>query len=464
MPSKFYNCFKVFIVTICLFFGVFSSIALADDVEDDDDDLYSNLKVFSDVLALVQRDYVEEVGSKKLVDGAIRGMLAALDPHSGYLDPDYYKDLQVQTKGHFGGLGIEITMKNGLLLVVSPMEGTPAFEAGIKAGDVIVKIDDKYTKDFSLVEAVKRLRGPKGTTVKLTIAREGLKKLLGITVVRDEIKVKSIRNRYLGDGFGYIRISQFMDNTSQDLKRAIDKMSSENGGKTLNGLIVDVRNNPGGLLTQAVAVSDMFLKDGIIVYTDGRVEGQKKKFFAHERGTEPDYPMVVLINGGSASASEIFAGAMQDHGRGLILGTRTFGKGSVQTVTPLENGGALTLTTALYYTKSGRSLQATGVAPDVEVEAPIDDEIPEDTVEEETPSFLRESELEGAIKNPDGLDDDGVLRKINKTPVVDKKVHKQDPENGDLKEWLSSDPQLSRALELLKSYNVFNVPKKAANN
>ncbi|MGI6525234.1 MAG: S41 family peptidase [Bdellovibrionota bacterium] len=468
MPSHFLKFSRILFysvllsllaVSICTYKG---ADAFANDGNEGplSEELLKELKVFTDVLTIVQRDYVEDVKSKKLVEGAIRGMLAALDPHSGYLDPDFYQDLQVQTKGHFGGLGIEITMNNdGVLVVMSPMSGSPAEKAGIMAGDAIIKIGDKYTKEFSLVEAVKKLRGPKGTEVKLSLARKGRKKLINVVVVREEIKVQSIKSRFLGEGYGYVRITQFMDNTAHDLKKALNAMRKQNGSKELKGLILDVRNNPGGLLNQAVAVSDMFLKKGIIVYTDGRVSGQKKKFFAHERGTEADYPLVVLINGGSASASEILAGAIQDDGRGLILGTRTFGKGSVQTITPLENGGALTLTTALYYTKSGRSIQATGVAPDIEFDIErtkrkARGELQEEE-EEDVPVFLRESELDGAIKNPDGVDDAGVLRKINKTPQPNKGVIKIDPEKGDLKAWLAQDSQVAKALEVLKTFDVF---------
>ena len=447
-------------VIIILTVGTFVGHAVKDVFAgDENSDKWSELKVFTDVLAIVKRDYVEDVTNKKLVDGAIRGMLSSLDPHSGYLDPDYYQDLQVQTKGHFGGLGIEITInKEGALVVVSPMSGSPAERAGIQAGDAIIKIGDKYTKEFSLIEAVKKLRGPKGTSVDLSLARPGRKKLINVTVIRDEIKVASIKSRYLENGYGYARITQFMDNTASDLKKAIDAMRKKNGGKELKGLIVDVRNNPGGLLNQAVAVSDLFLRKGVIVYTDGRVDTQKKKFYAHDRGTEPDYPLVVLINGGSASASEIFAGAVQDDGRGLILGTKTFGKGSVQTVTPLENGGALTLTTALYYTKSGRSIQATGVSPDIEFDIKpkkVKKETVAEDEEEDLPMYVRESELDGAIKNPAGIDDDGVLRKINKTPQVHKEVIMLDPETADLKEWLASDEQVSKGLEILKNFESF---------
>jgi carboxyl-terminal processing protease len=424
-----------------------------------DTNLFQELKVFTDVLAIVKRDYVSDPNNKKLVEGAIKGLLTTLDPHSGYLDPDFYQDLQVQTRGEFGGLGIEITIKDGLLVVVAPMEGSPAEKVGVKPGDTIVKIEGRFTKEFSLVDAVKRLRGPKGSPITISISRKGSTDLRDFTIVRDNIAVKSVRNRYLGDGFGYVRVSQFMEHTSDDLKSALQSLGKESG-EGIRGLILDMRNNPGGLLAQAVHVSDLFLKEGIIVYTDGRVEGQKQKFFAHERGTEPDYPIIVLVNGGSASASEIVAGALKDHGRGLILGTQTFGKGSVQTITPLENGGALTLTTALYYTKSGNSLQALGVKPDIELEAIVAKPQPStDSSSKSSIDSIRESDLPGAIKNPTLEDEEpsGAIEKINKTKPVSPELTRVTPETEELGAWLARDNQLQRALDLLKTFNVFKL-------
>jgi len=458
MLSKFFKYKRGCVSFIVLAFAsvcVSQYVAKEAYARDEKDEIFKELRVFTDVLAIVRRDYVEKVDSKKLVDGAVRGMLAALDPHSGYLDPDFYQDLQVNTKGHFGGLGIEITMDaNGSLLVVTPMSGSPAERAGVEAGDYIVKINGKYTKGFSLVEAVKKLRGQVGSSVTLSLFRKDRKNLLEVNIVREDIKVISVKKRLLENGFGYVRITQFMDNTAKDLKKALDAMRAEGG--ELKGLVVDVRNNPGGLLNQAVAVSDMFLDDGIIVYTDGRVASQRKKFFAHKSGTEPDYPIVVLINGGSASASEILAGSIQDDGRGLILGTRTFGKGSVQTVTPLENGGALTLTTALYFTKSGRSIQATGVAPDIEFEVKNNStDVREKEDVEDASLYIRESELDGALKNPDGLDDGGVMRRMNKTPQINKEVIRLDPERANLQDWLEQDKQVLKAINVLKSSDVY---------
>ncbi len=459
-PFKMSNREKIFL-SLAVIFGVIIFFgeghlpsAMARDQKESD--IFEELKTFSDVVAIVRRDYVQPVDNKVMIEGAIKGLLSNLDPHSGYLDPDYYQDLQVQTEGEFGGLGIEITIKDGMLVVVAPMEDSPAAKAGVQPGDAIVKIEGKFTQEFSLVDAVKRLRGPKGAPITVTIQRGDRKKLFDVTIVRDNIKVRSVKSRYLGDGLAYVRISQFMKNTGQDVRAALDKLRKKSPDKQIKGLILDVRNNPGGLLTQAISIGDLFLKDGVIVYTDGRVESQKQKFFAHERGTEPEYPMIVLVNGGSASASEIIAGAFKDHGRALILGTQTFGKGSVQTITPLRNGGAITLTTALYYTKSGNSIQAKGVTPDILVEA--QDEAQAEAIiqkeEERERRRIRESELPGAISNPNGQNDP-IMKRINKTPTESPKTHYIDPESVDLKEWVATDTQFQRSYDLLKTFDIF---------
>lgn len=452
-------------LVVCLtFVAAFFSLTNLREVNAKDKEsssLYDELKVFTDVLAIVQRDYVQETGNKKLVEGAIKGLLSTLDPHSGYLDPDFYQDLQVQTKGEFGGLGIEITIKDGLLVVVSPMEGSPAERAGIKAGDTIVKIDGKFTKEFSLVDAVKKLRGPKGTTVSLSMYRKGRRNLFDVNLVRDNIQVRSVRSRYLGDGFGLVRINQFMEKTSDDVGAALRDLSSKSPDGGLHGLVIDLRNNPGGLLNQAIKVCDFFIKNGVIVYTDGRVEAQKQKFFAHGSSTEPEYPVVVVVNGGSASASEIVAGALKDHGRAVILGTRTFGKGSVQTITPLGNGGAVTLTTALYYTKSGRSIQGTGVTPDIEVlPLPDEDSLPAEAQASDDDLLIHEDDLPGAIQNPSlpSEADKTPLQKLNKTPTVSS-APPLNLETAPLDELFKKDAQLQRAFDLLKTFNIFGSSK-----
>ncbi len=457
--ERFWMSLSVFLL-ISLFFGG-QNLPEVSAKEDANSSLFKELKVFTDVLAIIQRDYVEEVPSKKLIEGAIKGMLTNLDPHSGYLDPEFYKDLQVQTKGEFGGLGIEITIKDGLLVVVAPMEGSPAERAGIKPGDTIVKIEGRFTKEFTLVDAVKRLRGPKGSEIRISVLRKGLPELIEVALVRDNIMVRSVRSRYLGDGYGYVRLSQFMERSFDDMKEAIEKLKKECPDHKIKGLVLDMRNNPGGLLTQAIKISDLFLEEGVIVYTDGRVESQKQKFYAREAGTEPNYPLIVLVNGGSASAAEIVSGALQDHGRALILGTQTFGKGSVQTIMPLENSGALTLTTALYYTKSGRSIQLTGVKPDIEVE-PLQskEEVAFEKSDKVAPIEVREGDLPGAIPNPTLGEGGGEnpMKKLNQTPTISGDLTKIDPEKEDLGTWMARDVQASRALELLKTFDIFRKP------
>src|SRR5216110_2012030 len=326
---------------------------------------YEGLETFTNILSIIQKNYVDEVQTKQLIEGAINGMLASLDPHSAYLTPDLYKELQVDTKGSFGGLGIEITNRNGLLTVVSPIEDTPAYRAGVKAGDQIMKIDGDFTKDMSLVDAVKKMRGPKDTKVTLTLKRENVPELFDVTLTREIIKIQSVKSKMLDKGYGYLRVTQFQERTDSDVERVLEEWTREG---PIEGVVLDLRNDPGGLLTQAVKVSDAFLDSGLIVYTDGRLENQKQKYFAHKPGTWSEFPMVVLVNGGSASASEIVAGALQDHKRALVLGTTTFGKGSVQTILPLDDSSALRLTTARYFTPSGRSIQATGIVPDIVIE------------------------------------------------------------------------------------------------
>jgi carboxyl-terminal processing protease len=333
------------------------------------DDTYKELQTFANVLAIVQKNYVEPVSTKELINGAITGMLSSLDPHSAYLTPDLYRDLEVETRGSFGGLGIEITIKNDVLTVVSPIDGTPAYNSGIRAGDQIIKINDDFTKGMTLTDAVKMMRGPKGSTIHLTLHREGVPELFTVAVTRDVIRIQSVKSKELKDHYGYIRITTFQDGTTEDVTKALEKFSKQDHGH-VKGLVLDLRDNPGGLLNQAVSVADAFLDGGLVVYTQGRLDSQQQKYFAHKKSDFDDYPMVVLVNGGSASASEIVAGALQDQRRAIIEGTQTFGKGSVQTILPLDDESALRLTTARYFTPNGRSIQAVGITPDMVVEPP----------------------------------------------------------------------------------------------
>jgi carboxyl-terminal processing protease len=405
---------------------------------------YEGIESFTNILAIIQKNYVEEVPTPKLIEGAINGMLVALDPHSAYLTPDLYRDLQVETKGSFGGLGIEITTKSGMLTVVAPIEDTPASRAGIKSGDVILKIDGNFTKDMTLVDAVKKMRGPKETKVRLTIRRETPPQVLDLTLTREIIKIQSVKSKMLEKGYGYLRVTQFQERTDDDLERAIRQLEKQSGG--LQGVVLDLRNNPGGLLNQAVKVSDLFLDAGLVVYTDGRLENQKQKYFAHKPGTYSEFPMVVLVNGGSASASEIVAGALQDHKRALVLGKTTFGKGSVQTILQLDDASALRLTTARYYTPNGRSIQATGIVPDV-----IMDQGSKLAKGEKLPT-LREANLPRHLAHPGGAEDEPTEDAAPASETeIDGEGEGEAPPDGVKEGELGSDPQLARALELLKT-------------
>src|SRR3989441_4146868 len=407
---------------------------------------YEGLETFTNILSIIQKNYVDDVQTKQLIEGAINGMLASLDPHSAYLTPDLYKELQVDTKGSFGGLGIEITNRNGVLTVVSPIEDTPAYRAGVKAGDQILKIEGEFTKDMSLVDAVKKMRGPKDSKVTLTLKRENLPELFDVTLTREIIKIQSVKSKMLDKGYGYTRVTQFQERTDEDLERAVKNLDKEAGG--LQGMVLDLRNDPGGLLTQAVRVADLFLDGGLIVYTDGRLENQKQKYFAHKTGTWSDFPMVVLVNGGSASASEIVAGALQDHKRALVLGTQTFGKGSVQTILPLDDNSALRLTTARYYTPSGRSIQATGIVPDIVMDQTA---VAAKGDKPGSGPLLREANLPrhlGGGKGKDKEGKDGEAVPAGQTPAEGMAPNVKEGE-------LGSDPQLDHSLELLKSWQVF---------
>lgn len=398
-----------------------------------------DLRAFTEVFGKVKTDYVETVDDKDLLESAIKGMLAGLDPHSSYLNREEFKEMRIGTDGKFGGLGIEVSMENGFVKVIAPIDDTPAQRAGIKAGDIIVRLDDTPVKGMTLNEAVKIMRGEPGTDILLTVVREGEEGPLKITITRDIIRIKSVRGRTLEPGYGYIRISQFQSGTGTSMRKKLSELKKENGGD-LKGLVLDLRNNPGGVLNASVSVADAFVKKGKIVYTEGRVKDSQLTFNASPNDLLKGSPIVVLVNGGSASASEIVAGALQDHHRAIIMGTKTFGKGSVQTIMPMNNGAALKITTARYFTPSGRSIQAEGIEPDIKVEqlqisdngdAPV--------------SRLREADLRDHLENGKG-------KKSDKSSK-DEKASKKDGES-DEKDKLKTDYQLNEALNLLKGVNI----------
>ena len=391
-----------------------------------------DLRTFAEVLERIKTAYVEPIDDKTLFENAIKGMLSNLDPHSSYLDPDAFRELQESTSGEFGGLGIEVGLDDGVLQVIAPIDDTPAAAAGLEAKDLIIKIDDQPTKGLSLMEAVEKMRGKPGTTIRLTISRES-RKPFEVTLQRAIIKSQSVKSELLDDGYGFIRISQFQVNTGTDVAKALASLKKENKGQPLKGLILDLRNNPGGILQAAVEVADHFLDSGLIVYTKGRLANAELRFSATVANTSVNVPMVVLINGGSASASEIVAGALQDHKRAVVMGTDSFGKGSVQTVLPLNNDRALKLTTALYYTPKGRSIQAQGIIPDITIErAKIS--------QEETAQDLKEADLAGHLGN---------RSTTKRTKAKDNTPHLQD-----------QDYQVNQAINLLKGLNVLNSAKK----
>lgn len=350
------------------------------------------IRTFTEVFGKVKNDYVEQVEDRKLLENAIRGMLEGLDPHSAYLDPEAYRELQEGTSGEFGGLGIEVGLEDGFIKVISPIDDTPAQRGGVKAGDLIIRLDDTPVKGMSLNDAVQRMRGDPGTQITLTIVREGEDRPLKLTLTRDVVKVRSVRGRMLEPGFAYLRVSQFQIHTADDLRQELERVRAENG-KDLDGVILDLRNNPGGILSAAVSVSDLFLEKGLIVYTEGRIKDSKLKFTAKPVDMLNAAPMVVLVNEGSASASEIVAGALQDHKRAIIMGQKTFGKGSVQTILPMANEAALKLTTARYFTPSGRSIQAAGIAPDILINPVRIEDINEDN------GVVTEANLSGHLEN-----------------------------------------------------------------
>lgn len=441
--SRRYWLFITALICIFVVIGAYQAHQFASARENG---TYEQLKIFASILDLVQRNYVEEVPPQKLIYGAVQGMLKSLDPHSSFMKPEDYKELQIETKGSFTGIGIEISLKDGILTVVSPIEGTPAYKAGLKANDKILKIEDKTTKDMTLIEAVKLLRGAKGTDVTISIYREGWRRLKNITLTRDVIPIKSVRSRMLEDGYGYIRISNFQNKTTFELKKALRELEKDKG---LKGLVLDLRNNPGGLLDQAVKVADVFLEKGLIVYTDGRIKEQKMRFEAHPNRRHRKYPIAVLVNEGSASASEIVAGALQDHKRAIILGIQTFGKGSVQTIIPLEDGSAVRLTTARYYTPNGRSIQAKGIEPDIEVPyMPLE----EPKGKDEIFHFPTERDLKGHLLNKDEPNEDklnSVKDKKDKPEAVDSEVDNEETQTPPM------DNQLEEAVRILKAWGIF---------
>ncbi len=388
------------------------------------------LRTFTEVFSRIQSDYVEPVNDKDILKDAIQGMLSGLDPHSSYLDPEDYKEVRIGTEGQFGGLGIEVTMDNGFVKVVTPIEDTPAAEAGILTGDLIIRLDEKPVKGMTLTDAVRLMRGKPGSKIKLTIVREGYDKPLKISVVRSVIKLQSVKRRILEKNYGYVRITQFQGNSAKNLEAALRRLKKENNG-ALKGLVLDLRNNPGGVLSGAVTISDMFLDKGLIVYTEGRTADSELRYSATPGDLINGAPMVILLNGGSASASEIVAGALQDHKRAIIMGTRSFGKGSVQTILPISNGAALKLTTARYYTPKGRSIQASGIEPDIITEEAK-------VTRKEKRATLKEADLSGHLSN-------------NKKQKSGARTSKSNSK--------TQDYQLQEALNLLKGINIHKQAK-----
>ena len=399
------------------------------------------MRTFSDVFERIKNDYVEEVSDDELLEYAIRGMLNGLDPHSAYLNSEEFSELRIGTTGEFGGLGIEVGMEDGFVKVVAPIDDTPAAKAGMQTGDLIIRLDDTPVKGLSLNDAVKLMRGKPGSTLVLTVIREGEDRPLTIDIERAVIKTTSVRNRMLDDDYGYLRISNFQTKTTADMLKSIRTMKEEAGG-SLKGLVLDLRNNPGGVLSGAVGVSDAFLNEGMIVYTDGRESDSQLRYDATGGDILDGAPLVVLVNGGSASASEIVAGAMQDHGRAVVLGTKTFGKGSVQTIQDLPAGGAVKLTTSRYYTPNGRSIQALGIEPDIFTRA---EQVNRPEEGEEGFNPLSESSLRGALIN-DTVEDE----------QAEAAAAAEDGEENDPANLVYDDYQLYEALNLLKGLTILS--------
>jgi len=421
-----------------------NSISLAAISQDQREATYRQLEVFANVLSILQENYIDEIDADDTIEGAISGMLLSLDPHSSYLTADDFNELQNETRGSFSGIGIEITVRDGILTIISPIEGTPAEQAGLQAKDLIVKINGKATRNMPSLEAIKQLRGLKGSEVTLSIYRDGWQELKEFTIIRDIISLHSVNGLFLEPGFAYVRITNFQSKTTKDVKKLLIKLEED---ELIKGLILDLRNNPGGLLDQAISISDIFLNQGLIVYTKGRIQKQNMTFQAHANNGKNLYPLVILVNEGSASASEIVAGAIQDHKRGVIVGTQTFGKGSVQTILPMPGGSGLRLTTARYFTPNGRSIQATGIVPDVEV--PRIPYVKEEKGNHHLPNFVRESDLKNHLLNSSKQSENteylaAGVSDGNKTEDQ-KKIEKR----------LKKDNQLRTALNILKSLNLY---------
>ncbi len=439
-PRKRLHTFFVLLVGIAIGVGItIERISQAERSTEQVKELpvpYEQLQLFSEIYTRVKEQYVEDVDDKKLIESAINGMLSRLDPHSAYLSKDMLREMQVETEGRFGGLGIEVTAENGFIKVVSPIEGTPADKAGLEAGDLIVRIDDTPTKDMTLMEAVKLMRGEPGTDIRLTVVREGFEKPQKFTITRDIIRIESVKSRMLESGIGYVRIIQFQQDTGSKTREAVAGLKDEAGGR-LGGLVIDLRNNPGGVLSAAVETADAFVTSGKIVYTEGRLEESRMTLRSNADDVLDSAPIAVLVNGGSASASEIVAGALQDHGRGLVLGTSTFGKGSVQSILELGDGSGLKLTTARYFTPSGTSIQAQGIHPDIVVE-------PAEIKPLERQKGISEASLAGHLENTNGDGADAGTVKSDKS----KGAQQSDSR-------VSEDNQLYEALNILKGIDIF---------
>ncbi|MDA0782344.1 MAG: S41 family peptidase [Rickettsiales bacterium] len=437
MNKQFYG---IFLILVFSFFATSAQASSKDTIK--------LLDLFGDVFDKVKRDYVEEVDDKELVESAINGMLSSLDPHSSYLNENDFDEMRIQTRGEFGGLGIEVTMENGLVKVVSPIDDTPAYRAGLEAGDYISQIDGEAVMGTTLSEAVDKMRGKPGTEIELTVLREGENEPLTFNIKRDIIKIKSVRARKEGDDIVYVRVTSFSESTSDSLKREVKKLKSEIGEEKFKGVVLDLRNNPGGLLDQAIEVSDAFLGKGEIVSTGGRVPDSNKRFNASRGDIIDGKPIVVMINGGSASASEIVSGALQDHKRGIVIGTKSFGKGSVQTVIPLSaSKGAMRLTTSRYYTPAGRSIQAEGIEPDIIVEQAKLEEI-------KARKMSSEASLRKHLKNNNGSVNNDSSSDANSDANKAVEGEKESTDSA-----YEKDYQLGRALDLLRGIHIYNESK-----